>query len=151
MLFQKRYFSVLCNWCWKQCLLELIAQPQAPQSLSGPWKEWCMNDRRVSPSIGIGGARNNDIFSLRLCPFILSQVESFPCFQSQTMGPENANSLYNSKHVLGKIEGILYSLPCGLSVQLCFSFWFVSVLMELLFICKSVNIFCFHCILRYRK
>ena len=69
---------------------------------------------------------------------------------SKSNSAENADSLYNSKHILGKIARIVYSIPHDLSIQLCFSVWFVYILMELLFLSQSIFTV-FHCIIRNRK
>lgn len=61
---------------------------------------------------------------------------------SKSNSAESADSLYNSKHILGKIARIVYSIPHDLSIQLCFSVWFIYILMELLLLSKSVNIYC---------
>lgn len=54
-----------------------------------------------------------------------------------------SDCIYNSKCVLGKIARIVYFIPHTLAVQLYFCVWFVFLLMELLLIPKSVNIYYF--------
>ena len=71
-----------------------------------------------------------------------TESSGFISMFSKSNSAENADSLYNSKHVLGKIARIVYSVPHDLSIQLCFNVWFVYILMELLFISKSVNMYC---------
>lgn len=72
-----------------------------------------------------------------------TESSGFISMFSKSNSAENADGLYNSKHVLGKLARTVHSIPHDLSIQLCFSVWFVYILLELLFISKSVNIYCF--------
>lgn len=71
-----------------------------------------------------------------------TESSGFISMFSKSNSAENTDSLYNRKHVLGKIARLAYSKPHHLSLQLCFSVWFVYVLMEFLFIPKSTSIYC---------
>lgn len=141
LLFQKRCFSMLYNWSWNLISVGAHYPAAVPPLL---------------PSPESGGVETTGVWLpaqvleeqeiMRFPPWNVSlhtESSGFISMFSKSNSAENADGLYNSKHVLGKLARTVHSIPHDLSIQLCFSVWFVYILMELLFISKSVNIYCF--------
>lgn len=123
----------------------------SPPSLPGHWKQWCINYRRVLSRTSIGGTRNNDLFSfqdivsLHWVRWICSYV-----FQSQTVAEKYTDTVYDSKHVLGKIARIVYFIPQYFNINLiqCLvCFWSNRTFIHTQVMHYSV----FHCIIRNKN
>ena len=130
LLFQKSYFSMLNNWSWNLISVGAHYPAAVPPPLPSP-----ESSGAEATGVWLPAQVLEEQEIMRFPPWDMSlhpESSGFISMFSKSNSAENADSLYNSKHVLGKIARIVYSIPHDLSVQLCFSVWFVYILMELI-------------------